>query len=281
MLSNMEKKRVVFSRALRIWGDIISRYYVNDSIKYECGLELIKRSYLLLGNNGLKLLTPSFAEECRNIRHKVFESYPSPDASKYTYYDNVLSHYFSGSMYNIEQAIINGIEIGDHDICAINSIWMPVNSFKNDFKYPNDIVDEEELGDLMNQFYSSDKCLSIDLDKDAYAINFDINKDKINDIINLIQKIITDGVETISYKDAFNIADFAVKLQYLLEREEIFQTKHSFLDIELLYKQCINILMNQNKVNLKSHIEIVKSPIYNKYFGNNADNIRRKNNSIK
>ena len=271
MQNNMEKKRVVFSRTLRIWGDIISRYYANYSTNYEYGLELIKRSYLLLGDNGLELLTPPFAEECRDIRHKVFESYPSPDASRYTYYENVVSHMFSGSTYYIEQAIIDGTEIDNNDILTINSIWMPINAPENDFEYPDDINDDEELYNLKLQFYSSDKCLNIDLDKDAYAINFDANDKKNKKIISLIHRILNGDVELTSVQDAFDIDFFAVKLQHLLEREEIFNTKYPLLDIALLYMQCIEILMNQNLINLKRNIDIVKSPIYNKYFGTDTN----------
>lgn len=268
----MEKKRVVFSRALRIWGDIISRYYANDSTNYEYGLELIKRSYLLLGDNGLELLTPPFAEECRDIRHKVFESYPSPNASSYTYYQKVVGHMFSSSTYNIEQAIIDGTEIDNYDIHIINSIWMPVNAYKNDFKSPDDMDDDDEkLYDLELQFYTSDKCLNIDLDKDRYAINFDANDKKTEEIISLIHGILNGDVELTSFRDAFDIAFFAVKLQYLLEREEIFNTKYPPLDIALLYTQCIEILKNQIFINLKGDKNIVKSPIYNKYFGTDTN----------
>lgn len=271
MLNNMEKKRVVFSRTLRIWGDIISRYYANDATNYEYGLELIKRSYLLLGDNGLELLTPPFAEECRDIRHKVFEAFPSADASGYTYYENVDSHMFSGSTYHIEQAIIDGTEIDNDDIDTINSIWMPINAHENDFEYPDDINDDEKLYDLKLQFYSSDECLNIDLDKKAYAINLDASDDKIIDTIKLIQKYSMEGADEISYHEAIEIRNLAIKLQYLLEREEIFNDKYPLLDVESLYKQCIELLKKQKKYYLSRDRDIIKTPIYNKCFGTDTD----------
>ena len=281
MLNNMEKKRVVFSRTLRIWGDIISRYYANDSTNYEYGLELIKRSYLLLGDNGLELLTPTFAEECRDIRHKVFGDYPSYDASRYTFYPNVVSVIFSGSTYDIEQAIIDGTEIDNNDIHTINSNWMPIKAPENDFEYPDDINDDddEELYNLELQFYSSDKCLNIDLDKDAYAINFDANDKKNKESISLIHRVLNGDGELTSVRDAFAIDFFAMRLQYLLEREEIFNTKYPLLDVALLYTQCIEILMNQNLINLKRNKDIVKSPIYNKFFGTDTDITKNKRQS--